>query len=86
MLALPRETNEYLYLNVTDNGTPVTSGVEATLTQNGARPTAWFTPDTVDGKPAVRIRDMQPGRYSVWVRITIGSEQPVEEAGTVTIT
>lgn len=86
MLALPRETNENLYLTVTNNGQDITTDVDVTLTQHDARPTDWHAADLVDGKLAVRIRDMTPGRYRVWVRVTAGTEQPVEEAGTVTIT
>lgn len=84
MTTIPRESREFLPLTVTDttSGTPVTAGIEYALTQGADRPTAWTPAEVRDGTAGVvTAGTLEPGRYTVWVRITTTTDSPVDMAG-----
>lgn len=87
MPTIPRESTEYVYLNVTRNGAPVTDGVRATITSADSRPTdsGWTDTTIVDGKVALLVTHQLPGRYRVWVNVTNGPESIVESAGSLIV-
>lgn len=88
----PRETTEYLFVNVTIDGQTTTAGVELAIQpQTGtttARPTTWTAATIVDNKTAHLIHDQDPGLYRVWARVTTtdSPEIPVIDCGLYRIT
>lgn len=81
----PRETVEFLPVNITVDGAPVTSGVELSRTFGAERPTLWETPTSLGGKIGILLTAEATGYHTVWARITSAPETPVINAGTYLI-
>lgn len=85
MPTIPRESTEYLYVNVTRNGQATTDGVEFALTMGDTRPTQWTPAVLIDGRTAYLAQSLTPGIYHMWARTNTGDEQAVDEAGVLII-
>lgn len=72
-----RETEEFLPVTITRDGTPTTTGIQLTITPHTARPTTWGTPTTLGTQIGVMVSALPPGIYKVWARITTTGETPV---------
>lgn len=81
----PKETVEYVTVNVTIDGVKTTAGVQLSVVPNGERPGAWADAVVVDGDVAYLIDGMDVGVYAIWGRVDTGVEMPVIECGTFRI-
>lgn len=77
-LSFPRETDEFLPLDVRDKGQAVTS-FETALLRSGTRPTEgdWLNAVVVEGELGLRVQGLDRGTYGIWVRVPGTSETPV---------
>ena len=82
----PRETVEFAPITITVDGTPVTTGITVALVGNGARPSVWVAPTTLNGKIGVMLTGLAPGLYNVWAKITSSPEIPVIDCGIISVT
>jgi hypothetical protein len=82
----PRETTEFIPITVKFGTVTLTTGVETALTSGNTRPSSWAAADEVDGKVGHTISGLSVGRYTLWTRITLGSELVVIDCGQITIT
>jgi len=82
MITLPRETLEFIPVNITVDGVPVTAGVKVCVTPGTARPTVWDDPVVLGDEIGVMTTDHTPGTYRVWAQITSSPEIVVVECGT----
>jgi hypothetical protein len=83
---IPRESVEFVEVQVTVDGTPATDQVEVATTLGDARPTAWQPATVLDGKTGILIAALPPGTYTVWARVLSVPEQPVTRSGQLRIT
>lgn len=74
-LTIPRESVEFLPLDVKDGTTAVTA-YETALVQITKRPTAWTPLVTVSGRKGLMVSSLTPGTYGIWVRVS-GSPESV---------
>jgi hypothetical protein len=83
----PRESVEFVPVSLwnTTTNTPVTSGVEFTITQGIARPTGWFPAVTLGSQVGFMIGDYPIGTYTLWAQITSGTQVVVLIIDTFTI-
>ncbi len=80
---------------------PTSDPVEFAFTTAGARPTTWYpggwdSTEPVTGSTSYRAQvligpgstgpALEPGKYSVWIRITDNPEQPVSSFGWLVVT
>lgn len=82
---VPRETNEWLPLNVEVNGLPLAS-FDTAITAVGVRPSTWTPTVTLDGEPGVMVDGLTPGTYKVWVKVTAAPQEIVIHVGNVVVT
>lgn len=82
MTTLPRETLEFIPINITVDGTPVTNNVKVCVTTGTTRPTAWENPVTLGDEIGVMTTTHEPGTYRVWAQITSSPEVVVVQCGT----
>jgi hypothetical protein len=93
MLELPRETVEYVPINVLLKGVPFGGPVEYAIGKTYDRPGTWAATTVVGGEdvflfdgPAIFTLH-STGKVKVWVRPTgAGPEVPVIEAGEIKVT
>lgn len=85
MSTYPRETIEFIPVNVTRDGTTI-NAFDIALTRHGERPTTWAPAETLDGKTGILINGLTVGIHKIWARITDNPETPVIEVGTISIT
>lgn len=85
MNTYPRETVEFIPVNLTRDGETVTS-FDVCITKQRNRPTDWVPAQVLEGKTGTLIQGLQVGVYKVWARITDNPETPVIEVGTISIT
>lgn len=87
-VSLPRESVEYVRIDMSVDGVAVTTGVEVAITAQGQRPETWHAAADVDG-PVVLIGvdpfDLAPGTWTVWGRYTDAPEVPVVRLGVIVI-
>lgn len=83
-VTLPRETKEFLPLDVEANGAPA-STFETAVQRWPARPTSWAPAVLVDGVPGVVVEGLTPGTWTVYVRLTTAQEEPVIYAGEIQV-
>lgn len=91
MISYPRETTEYLAIPVLDTaaglpGTPVTTGVQVSITSDRVRPTVWMAAVVIGNNCCILLTGMSPGLYKAWAKVTASPEAVVLEAGTFEIT
>jgi hypothetical protein len=83
VLSYPRETVEYLPIDITvtdENGDPIEDpDYEVSVVLNGERPEDWTAPPYL-------ITALDPGTYDTYVRVTDSPEIPVALAGRFLIT
>lgn len=72
-----RETNEFLPITVTRDGTTITTGIQFAITPHTTRPITWDTPTTLGTDIGVMVTALTPGIYKVWARVTTTGETPV---------
>jgi len=77
----PRESTEFLALNVTVDGVAVTTGITVAVVGQRERPSTWTAPVTLGGKIGIMVSGYQPGDYYVWAKVSDSPEQPVIRAG-----
>lgn len=87
VIHVPRESQEFVVIDLRIDGQRVTTGLEISITTDDTRPVVW-TPatTTTTGKTGTPISGLTPGDYTVWVRITQAGETPVRMAGILVIT
>lgn len=79
--AYPRESVEFQPIQVTLDGSPVTSGVSYAVVRDGQRPVT-FTPGVEQfGLTGVMVGGFAPGTYRVYAQLTTGTEVPVIDCG-----
>ncbi len=86
MNTYPRESVEFVAVDVNVDGVAVTTGVEFALTTGQDRPTTWAAPTTLDGKIGVMTGGLATGYWHVWARISSAPETPVIDCGTFQVT
>lgn len=86
VIHVPRETQEFIVVDLRIDGTQITSGLEISITPGDSRPTIWTPATTLAGKTGLPIAGFAPGDYTVWARITQNEETPVRMAGILIIT
>lgn len=92
LVEIPRESVEYLELDVTatdpTTGQPVdVTGLQAVIVPSGGRPdSGWTATVTLSGRQHVLIAGLAPGFYTVYGRLTNTPETVVFPAGTLRIT
>lgn len=82
-----RETYEFLPVIVTVNGTAVTSGVQTSIVELGARPSTWGTATTLGTAIGVMVAGtaLGPGTFEVYCKVTDSPEVPVLNCGSFRI-
>lgn len=75
---IPRESIEFVEVDVTVNGAAVVSGVQLAVVLSGVRPATWANPTTLGGKigyltPVVAAA----ATYEIWAQVTSSPEIPV---------
>ena len=78
---IPRESTEFIPVEVTVDGAAVTTGVQFAVIGRNERPSVWTAPVTLGGKIGVMVGGYAPGDYYVWARIQGSPEVPVIAAG-----
>ncbi|MGZ4659829.1 MAG: hypothetical protein ACXVYB_00960 [Arthrobacter sp.] len=79
--AYPRESVEFMPVQVTLDGAAVTTDVSFAIVPDGHRPVT-FTPATILlGVPGVMLGGLAAGTYRVYARIASGPETPVIDCG-----
>jgi hypothetical protein len=82
----PQGTVEWVPLNLTKNGTLVTSGVAASVVPDGQRPGTWTACTLVDGYACTKLTGtLATGTYRVWAQVTTADETAILDCGTITI-
>lgn len=84
MNTYPRETIEFIPVQVTRDGAPI-ADFEIAITKQGERPTTWNTPDLLDDKRGALLNEPTPGIYRVWARVVGNPESVVVEAGSIRV-
>ncbi len=70
-VTLPRETVEFLPLNVNDGSTAVTTFQTAVLPyKSRPQPSDWVSAVTIGSEHGFMVQGLTPGMYGVWVRVT----------------
>lgn len=80
-----RESVEFIRVTVTEDGVPVTEGIEVAVTSatSGARPTVWRNADVKDGHIGYLLDgSLNVGHYELWVRASSVPEFVVLWVGT----
>lgn len=85
VLRVPRETTEFQEIIATVDGEQVTD-LQIAFTRDDDRPVAWTPAILVDGKTGFTITGMEPGTYSIWMKISTGADTPVRFAGVLIVT
>jgi hypothetical protein len=83
-----RETYEFQPINVTVNGSAVTTGVEVAIVELGARPSTWGTVTTIGTAIGVMVSGTAlggVGTFEVYAKVTDSPEVPVLNCGTFRI-
>lgn len=77
-LYVPRESIEFVDINVESLGTPITSGVKIAVVPSGARPATWTDP-TLDGSKFVYETTAvdDPGAYDIYAQVSAPPQSPV---------
>jgi hypothetical protein len=80
VIVVQRETDDWLYKPIYQDGTLYTGSWSYQITAYGARPTgAWLTAVTNTGRKGIDIQGMSKGYYWLWIRIDgQGTYAPVE--------
>lgn len=81
----PAETVEFQAITVTVDGTPVTTGVDISITVYGARPAVWVAATTLSGKIGTMISGLAIGDYQIWARKVSAPETVVILCGEFSI-
>lgn len=81
LINFPRETVEFLPVAVLADGVEVVEDVEFSVTGGDDRPSAWTAAVLLGGKTGLMVEGQEPGRYTVWARVTGETETPVINAG-----
>jgi hypothetical protein len=69
-LSFQRETDDWAYIPVTQNGVAYTGSWSYQITAYGARPTgSWLTAVVNSGSKGIDIQGMSKGFYWLWIRI-----------------
>lgn len=79
-----KESVEFQQIVVTRDGVP-TADFEVSIVPYGQRPGEWKAATTVDGKHGTMIQELDPGQYSIYIKIRDDPETPVLLAGRVTV-
>lgn len=79
--AYPRESAEFVPVNVTRDGVPVTTGVSLAVVTDGFRPETFLAADIVAGKPGLFISALGPGTYRIFAQLAAPPETPVIDCG-----
>lgn len=82
----PRETVEFQPVEVTVNGTAVTSNVTFCVAAVGERPSTFGTAVTLSGEIGVMVTGYDPGTYTVWAKVASSPETPVLDCGSFRVT
>jgi len=82
----PRETVEFIPVEVTVDGETVTDGVQFCVTNRVTRPTSWISPVTLEGKIGVMTNAQPVGVYVIWAKVTDSPEVPVIRCGEYRVT
>jgi len=85
-LTVPRETVEYVPVDVTVNGVVTTTGIEFAVVLDGARPSAWTAAVVLSSRTYVLLTGLTPGQWRIWARVSAAPETPVIECGYITVT
>lgn len=82
-----RETLEFQPINISVNGSAVTTGVEAAIVELGVRPSTWGTVTTIGTAIGVMVRGtaLGVGTFEVYAKVTDSPEIPVLNCGTFRI-
>lgn len=82
-----RETYEFLPVIVQVNGTAVTTGVECSIVELGARPATWGTATTLGTAIGVMVAGtaLGVGTFEVYAKVTDSPEIPVLNCGSFRI-
>ena len=85
MNSYPRETDEFVKVNVTANGVAQTTGVTFCVVPSGTRPVT-FTAAVVRGPDiGVRITSLAPGVWQVYAKVTDTPYAPEIDCGAIRI-
>ena len=82
-----RETYEFLPVNVTVNGSAVTTNVQTAIVELGERPTTWGTAATLGTAIGVMVAGtaLGVGTFEVYAKVTDSPEVPVLNCGSFRI-
>lgn len=82
----PYGTREFVAVEVTDGGTPITSAVEFAVVKGSPAESAWSTAEQRSGALGFTLdEDVLPGTWSVFARYTRGADRPVVDCGSITV-
>jgi hypothetical protein len=76
-----RETQEFLPVAVTVNGTAVTSNVEFDIVASGDRPLTFGSAVTLGTAIGVMVENLSAGGYEVFAKVSSSPEIPVLSCG-----
>ena len=87
-MSYPRETYEFQPVEVLVDGASVTAGVRLSIVKSGARPGAWVSPASLEGKIGFFVGGYGPGEWDVWAQghPLDSPEIPVVYCGSIRIT
>ena len=85
-LVVPRETVEYIPIEVTLNGVVTTTGVSYAIVADGSRPTSWTSATVLNGATYGLITGLSAGTYIIWARVNAAPETPVIECRPLVVT
>jgi hypothetical protein len=75
---IPRESIEFVEVDVTVNGAAVVSGVQLAVVPSGARPTGWANPTALGGKIGYLTAPVAlAAPYDIWAQVASSPETPV---------
>jgi len=84
--AYPRESTEFVFVEVAIDNVLVTSGVELAVTQGQGRPLIWNAATAYDGGIGLWMTGFAVGSYKIWARVTASPEFAVDECGYFSVT
>lgn len=86
MNTYPRETDQFVEVDITLNGSPTTTGITFAVVPDGTRPTTFTAAKTRGQVIGVEITGLTPGMYHVYAKATDTPYAPVIDCGVFQVT
>lgn len=87
MIAIERESIEFIPVTVTVDDVVTQTGVTLAILAIGTRPTAFTARYELEGEIGILVNGptLGPGTFTVWYKITDSPEIPVGQAGNILV-